>query len=151
MKIPIAVFRGIQERIWAEADQKGWQTLADHQKSTMYENWIRDPLVGGKISQYMSAGNVRVHIKDTIMKPYGRERTKEFAPILKMLDLPESSKSIEDYVKPHGRRLEDGKVICWCLARHWENVLIAVYERAYLVQRAVPFCAILFFPAAEFR
>jgi len=151
LKIPDDVFRVIKEKLWDEAAAIGWETLGDQQKSTMYENWIKSPQVGGVISRYTSPGNVRVYIKDTIMKPYGRERIKEFSPLVRMLGLPEDCKSVEDYIKPHGRRLDDGKIICWGLAKNWKSVLIAVYERAYWIPTGVPYCAVLMFPAAKYK
>ena len=54
-------------------------------------------------------------------------------------------------MKPHGRCLEDGKVICWGLAKNWKSVLIAVFERAYGISSGVPYCAVLLFPAGRFK
>ena len=31
----------------------------------------------------------------------------------------------EAYIKPHGRRLEDGKVVCWGKSRDWKLILMA--------------------------
>lgn len=96
MKIPDNVFKAIQKVLWEKADEIGWETLADQQKSTMYENWIKDPNIGGVISRYITSSNVRVYIKDTIMKPYDRERIGEFSPLIRMLGLPEDCKSIRE-------------------------------------------------------
>src|SRR5258708_2810085 len=113
MKIPDATFKTIKETMWGVADERDWPTLADTQKTALYEEWIRDESVGGVLSRYMDPGSIRVYIKDTIMKPYARTRIKDFPSIQKLLRLSDNARVVESYIKPHGRRLADGKVICW--------------------------------------
>lgn len=149
MKVPDAAYKRIKEKLWGIADELVWPTLSDQQKSALYEEWIRGDEVGGVLSRYLDAGNIRVYIKDTIMKPYGRERIKDFPPILRLLALPEDARSVETYIKPHGRRLADGKVICWGLSRDWKTILFAVFERAYVVRSGVPFAAVIMFPTGK--
>ena len=151
MKISDAAYTRIKKKLWKAADEIGWPTLSDQQKSSLYEEWIRDPEVGGALSRYLDPGNIRVYIKDTIMKPYGRERIKEFSPILRLLRLPEDAQSLETYIKPHGRRLMDGKVICWGLTRDWKAILFAVFERAHLANLGDPFAAVLLFPTGKYQ
>jgi hypothetical protein len=151
MKIPDITYKHIKETLWSAADRLGWPTLSDQQKSAQYEKWLRDPEIGRVLSRYLDPGNVRVYIKDTVMKPYGRERIKPFSPILKALGLAEGLKAVETYTKPHGRRLADGKVICWGLARDWKTILLAVFERAYLVRGSTPFGAVLLFPVGKYQ
>ena len=149
MKVPDAVLRNMQEQLWAVADEVGWPTLSDVQKSAQYETWIRDDTIGGLLSRYLDHANVRVYLKDTIMKPYGRERIKEFAPVSRLLGVPSGVKVAEVYIKPHGRRLADGKVICWGLSRDWKDILFAVFERAYLVRGGVPYAAVIMYPTGR--
>ena len=149
MKVPDAAFKRIKEKLWRVADQRNWPTLSDQQKTALYEDWIRDDQVGGVLSRYLDPGNVRVYIKDTIMKPYGRERIKDFSPILRLLGLPEDARVVETFIKPHGRRLADGKVICWGLSRDWKATLFAVFERAYVARSGVPFAAVVMFPTGK--
>lgn len=149
MKVPDAAYRRIKQKLWAVADERNWPTLADPQKSTLYEEWIRDKDVGGVLSRYLNPGSVRVYIKDTIMKPYGRERIKNFPPILKFLGLPDDARVAETYIKPHGRRLADGKVICWGLARDWKAILFAVFERAFVIPSGTPFAVVIMFPTGK--
>lgn len=151
MKIPDATFRRIRDTLWGIADRLNWPTLSDPDKSALYEQWIRDAEVGGVLSRYLDTGNVRVYIKDTIMKPYGRERIKHFAPVLRLLALPLDSKSVEEYIKPHGRRLPDGRVICWGLARDWKAITLAVFERAFLVSNGRPYAAVLMYPSGKYQ
>lgn len=149
MKVPDAAYQRIKEKLWRIADERNWPTLSDQQKTALYEDWIRDSDVGGVLSRYLDPGSVRVYIKDTIMKPYGRERIKDFPPILRLLGLPDDSSVAETYIKPHGRRLTDGKVVSWGLSRDWKAILFAVFERAYVVKSATPFAAVIMFPTGK--
>jgi len=149
MKVPDAAFERIKVRLWGVADGLNWPTLSDQQKSALYEEWIRDDEIGGVLSRYLDPANVRVYLKDTIMKPYGRERIRDFPPILRILGLPEDSRVVETYIKPHGRRLVDGKVICWGLSRDWKTILFAVFERAYRAPSGTPFAAVIMFATGK--
>ena len=149
MKVPDAVYKRIKQKLWVIADERNWPTLSDPQRSSFYEEWIHDPEVGTILSRYLDSGNIRVYIKDTIMKPYGRERIKDFPPLIKLLGLPHEVKVLESYLKPHGRRLSDGKVICWGLSRDWKSILFAVFERAHIAPSGVPFAAVIMFPTGK--
>ena len=149
MKIPDRTHCRIKRTLWGVADELNWPTLSDPQKSALYEGWIRDEQVGGVLSRYLNPGSVRVYIKDTIMKPYGRERIKDCAPILRLLGLPNDLIVAETYIKPHGRRLTDGRVICWGLSRNWKTILFSAFERAHVARPGVPFAAVMMFPTGK--
>ena len=131
MKIPEEVFKKIKDRLWAQADKDGWMSLSDPERTAFYEHWSTDKQVGTVLGRFMDAAQVRVYLKDTIMKPYPRERTSNAAPILEALGLSDSELSIKEYKKPHGRMLFDKRVVSWGEADNWKSVLLAVYERAY--------------------
>lgn len=149
MKIPSTVYLGVQNRLWNQADRLGWTTLSDSQKSALYEQWIRDAEVGQVLARYMKPENIRVYIKDTIMKPYGRERIKEAGPILSLLGLPQETTVVMEYVKPHGRMLYDGRVICWGLARNWKAIIFSVFERASRSPSGKAYAAILMYSSGK--
>ena len=151
MKIPDETCTRLKNRLWAVADKLNWPTLSDPQKSALYEDWMRDGDIGGILSRYIAPGNVRVYIKDTIMKPYGRERIKEPGPVLTALSIPLTVDVSETYIKPHGRRLADGRVICWGLSRDWKAIVLAVFERAYLGPSATAYAAVIMYPAGKCR
>ena len=98
MKVPDEAYRRIKRKLWGVADELNWPTLPDQQKSALYEEWIRDEQLGGVLARYLNPGSVRVYIKDTIMKPYGRERIKDFPSIMKLLRLPYDSSVVETYI-----------------------------------------------------
>lgn len=149
MKVPDNAYHRIKRTLWKVADDLNWPTLSNSQKSALFEEWIRDEQVGGVLSRYLDTGSVRVYIKDTIMKPYSRERIKDFPPITKLLGIPNNPAVAETYIKPHGQCLTDGKVICWGLSRDWKTILFAVFERAHVVPSGVPFAAVLMFPTGK--
>ena len=149
MKVPDRAHRRIKRTLWGVAQELNWPTLSDSQKSVLYEEWVKDEEIGGVLSRYLNPGSVRVYMKDTIMKPYGRERIKNFPPIVKLLGLSDDSSVAETYMKPHGRRLTDGKVICWGLSRDWKAILFSVFERAHVAPSGVPFAAVILFPTGK--
>jgi hypothetical protein len=131
MKIPEEIFTKIKNRLWAQADRDDWISLSDQQKSGFYEQWSTAKEVGVLLARFMEPAQVRVYLKDTIMKPYARERTSDAVPVLKAVGLNGDELSIKNYVKPHGRQLFDKRVVSWGQARDWKAILFAVYERAY--------------------
>lgn len=46
------------------------------------------------------------------------------------LGLPEDCDVTESYIKPHGRRLADGRQIAWSRATEWKATLLALHERS---------------------
>ena len=146
MKVPDETHRRIKLALWSVADDLSWPTLPNPKKSALFEEWIEDEMVGGVLSRYLDARSVRVYLKDTIMKPYTRERIKDPIPITRFLGIPDETAIAETYTKPHGRRLADGRVICWGLSRDWKIILFAVFERAHVVPSSVPFAAPIMFP-----
>ncbi len=145
-KIPEKVSITIRDRLWKQADEAGWTTLTSQQKTAFYEEWSKAPGVGNVLEAYLDGKSVRVYIKDVIMKPYGRARIKDPVGILKLLNISPTARFREQFVKPHGRILDDGKTIAWGQARDWKSILFAVYERAFRAPRATPHAVILMNP-----
>jgi hypothetical protein len=112
-------------------------------KAKYYEDWTGDSNIGGVLGRYMDKGQVRVYIKDSLMKGYARSRLADPTRILRVLGVDSEVEQVESYVKPHGKRLADNRVICWGRAEAWKNILMATYERAYACQQAVPHAAVL--------
>ena len=142
MKIPDEVFEKIKKRLWTQADRDGWISLSARQKTNFYEHWSTDKEVGMVLGQYMEKAQVRVYLKDTIMKPYNRSRTSDVVPILKAAGLAGDELSLKEYVKPHGRLLFGNRVVCWGKAQEWKPILVAVYERAFRTA-GKPYAAVL--------
>lgn len=130
--VPKDIREQIQNRIWSKADELQWRKLPDIERAMWYENWAKDDEIGGILAHFMDPRRVRVYIKDSLLKPYQRARLEDgLERVLASLDLePEKTIAKAAFLKPHGRLLLDGKVICWGNSRDWKIVLFAVFERA---------------------
>jgi hypothetical protein len=112
-------------------------------RSRKYEEWTRDPEIGGVLGHYIDPKQVRVYLKDSVIKPYTIARGRDHSRAFRALSLADDSSMAAGYTKPHGRRLEDGRIICWGQARDWKMILLAVWERARDEPGAEPYAAVL--------
>lgn len=154
MRIPESVRGGLRKKLWKIADDLDWSRQDWKEKATQYEAWVRSPEVGGLLSNYMDQRQVRVYIKDTIMKGYVRSRLADPKPVLRVLGLLQDGedppREAEEYERPHGRRFADGRVIVWSKAKDWKTVLMVTHERAHIADGATPYAAVLFSAAGQF-
>jgi hypothetical protein len=130
MKIPDEIKEQIRQQLWAKAEELGWSDMADSERARHYEAWTRDAAVGGRLGHFMDPRKVRVYIKDSLLKPYERARLSNTAQAVFRLLQVGGVPFVHSYVKPHGRRLQDGRIICWGKSRDWKLVLMAAFERA---------------------
>ncbi len=142
MSLPDAERERIRQRIWDTADRIGWLSLSLSDKTRYYEQWTDDEEIGGVLARYLDKGSVRVYIKDSLIKPYTRVRRSDESRPLRVLNVSEDASMAETYIKPHGRRLTDGRVICWGRADDWKLLLMAAFERAYRA-KATPHAVVL--------
>jgi hypothetical protein len=144
MMLPDAIRDAMRDRLWRLADEMGWSSLGDSERSRCYEMWTKDQSIGGQLAHYMDPRKVRVYIKDSLLKPYERARLLENeGEIWCLLGVQQPEEFAETYIKPHGRRLGDGRIVCWGKSRDWKLVLMAVFERGRARQDSMPFGAIL--------
>jgi hypothetical protein len=148
-KVPLKILKELHSRVWADADAVNWLRLADPERSRQYERWISDPNVGGVIGQFVDERNIRVYLKDSVMKPYTRERTKGVGAVFGALGIPETEVCLSEWIKPHGRILFDQRCICWGPADDWKSIILAVYERAYRNPPATPYAAVFIGPPGK--
>ena len=146
MSVPDGIRDELRTRLWETADRIGWMSMSATAKSKCYEGWTRDPAVGGLLSRYIDGGQVRVYLKDTLLKDYARSRLADESRPLRVIGVDDGVARVYTYIKPHGRRLADGRVICWGRADDWKSVLMAVHERAYAKKGVRPFAAVLMQP-----
>jgi hypothetical protein len=150
VRVPDAVRTELKARLWRIADQLRWAGLAASDKASLYEQWTRDPTIGGVLARFMDARRVRVYLKDTLLKDYTRERLDDWSRVSRVLRIPSDDTVAETYIKPHGRRLRDGRIVCWGRAEAWRDVLLALHERGVLCDRARPYAAVFLHPVARF-
>ncbi|WP_262690595.1 hypothetical protein [Kordiimonas aestuarii] len=145
MIIPQNIRDGIRDSLWETADELGWSSLSDVERSRYYELWTRDPAIGGQLAHFMDPRKVRVYIKDSLIKAYERNRLSESeAAVWELLRVPAPLNGVcHVYIKPHGRRLEGGKVVCWGKSRDWKLILMATFERGHAFSDAVPYGVVL--------
>lgn len=148
MSVPASVRREIRDRLWAEADRLNWPTLPATDKSRYYTVWTETENVGGALGRYMDPRQVRVYIKDTLLKPYAREASANPALPYRVLGLADGQKTVSTFIKPHGRLLADGRQIAWSKASEWKATLMALHERAF--ERGTPFAVVLTEAGAKF-
>ncbi len=143
-KVPTAIRDTIKDRLWELCDDLGWMALPDTERAQYYERWTKDPAIGGKLAHMMDPREVRVYIKDTLVKPYIRERLSTTTEeVWRLLGLTDSDIAVQAYIKPHGRRLQDGRIVSWGRSREWKSVLMAVFERGHTSPGFSAFGAVL--------
>ena len=120
----------LRDKLWRQCDDLGWMSLQDVERARYYELWTRDASIGGQLAHVMDARKVRVYIKDSLVKPYVRARLSlNENEVWRLLGLTSVDRSVHAYIKPHGRRTDDGRVIGWGRSRDWKSILMAVFER----------------------
>jgi hypothetical protein len=129
VSIPDGVRENLRVQLWAEADTIGWSSLSGPDKSRRYDDWVVREDVGGKLGQYMDARAVRVYLKDTVMKSYTLRRLESHERPFRVLGVEPEAEVIEEYVKPHGCRMADGRIISWGSASNWKAIVMAQFER----------------------
>lgn len=143
-KVPKDIRDRVTELLWSRADDLDWARLSDASRADWYENWSKDPSIGGALGNFMDPRLVRVYIKDSLLKPYIRHRTGAAeSQVLRTVGLQGDEHALRTYVKPHGRLFGDGRVACWGNSRDWKTILISVYERAKAERNGKPFAAVL--------
>ncbi|MGI5437769.1 hypothetical protein ACQEV4_10120 [Streptomyces shenzhenensis] len=73
--IPESVRRTVIKSIYHKADELGWDGLSPADRTTWYDRWIDDEMLGGVLTRYMPRERARMWIKDVPMKHYNRARS----------------------------------------------------------------------------
>ena len=110
--------------------------------------WTETSDLGGRLGQYMDPRQVRVYIKDTLLKPYAREISASPMRAFRVLGVAEDAEAVTTYIKPHGRLLADGRQIAWSKASDWKVTLMSLYERAFV--EGSPYAVVLTEAGAKF-
>jgi hypothetical protein len=151
MTVPRDIFSQLKSRLEAEANRIGWASLGLTEKSLQYDQWTRDPAIGGVLARYLDLRQVRVYIKDTLLKDYHRKRLGAEERPFRVLGIPAGIDVEQTFIKPHGRLLVDGQLVCWGRADAWKTILTALYERSYGRPNVRPTGAVLSDATGRFR
>lgn len=131
MSLPSDLRDRIRQELWEEADELDWMRLSSRDKSGHYDDWVVREDIGGRLSRHMDPREVRVYLKDSVLKPYAAHQMESEERPFRVLGLPSDTAVVQRYEKPHGRRLSDGRVICWGRAANWKAILMALHERSF--------------------
>jgi hypothetical protein len=58
--------------VYRRADELDWVGLSDRQRTVIYDRWLDEPAIGGKLSLFLPRERARVWLKDVPMKEYAR-------------------------------------------------------------------------------
>ena len=131
MNLPKDVRDQVRARLWALAEEIDWGALASTEKARYYTQWTDSDAIGGVLSRYMDPRAVRVYIKDTLLKGFGREKLVEHqALVLRVIDRS-GDPAVQTFIKPHGLRVPDGLLVAWGRADDWKALLGSLFERGY--------------------
>ena len=72
LSFPDAVRDEVLRELYRQAETLDWELMNSPQKSQQYARWIDDPSIGGRLTQFHAAEDVRVWLKDVPMKEYAR-------------------------------------------------------------------------------
>lgn len=70
--LPERIKEDLVLEIYRKADELDWELLNNNQKTAQYRAWFEDPLVGGVLLRYNEERDIRVWLKDTLLKEYAR-------------------------------------------------------------------------------
>jgi hypothetical protein len=143
VNIPDEIRAELERKVWTAADKLSWLGLPAVTRSQWYDNWTADPEIGGRLLRYMdNSGQVRLYLKDALLKRYARSRRAAPTEVLKCLGLSADQAILRQYIKPHGILLAGSRLILWGPARTWKVMLLTVFERAAR-ESASPFAVVL--------
>lgn len=148
MSVPTKIRREIKEMLWSEADRLDWPSLSANDKSRYYSVWTETQNIGGRLGMFMDPRQVRVYIKDTLLKDYTRETSAGHDLAFRVLGLAPETQFTATYIKPHGRLLADKRQIAWSKASEWKVTLMALHERAF--GSGTPYGAVLTHAGSKF-
>jgi hypothetical protein len=73
---PIAVPKEVRDEVvrelYRQVGTMDWELMSPQSKNQQYARWIDDPDIGGRLTQFQSAEDARVWLKEGPMKEYAR-------------------------------------------------------------------------------
>ena len=129
MNIPTEVRAEVKRVLWQQADELQWHALGPSEKSRYYTVWTESDVIGRKLSTYMDPRSVRVYIKDTLLKGYGREKLNEYQDQIFRIVKQSELDICNRFIKPHGFRFLDQSLVAWGRADDWKVILGSIFER----------------------
>lgn len=70
--VPKEIRHEVVRALYQQVETMNWELMSPQQKSQQYARWIDDPAIGGRLTQFQSAEDARVWLKDGPMKEFAR-------------------------------------------------------------------------------
>ena len=70
--VPKEIRHEVVRELYRQVETMHWELMSPQQKSQQYARWINDPAIGGRLTQFQSAEDARVWLKDGPMKEFAR-------------------------------------------------------------------------------
>lgn len=120
--------RRVRAEVHARAAAAGWANLGRERRRELYERWSEDPAVGGLLSEVMQPHQVRVYLKDTVLKKYARGARPGLPALLQGMGV-RWDEVTRWYTTP-AAMLCDGKALyTLALAKDWKIAVMNAFER----------------------
>lgn len=134
MSVPKTVREEVRAKLWRQAKDLDWSALGSPEKARHYQQWTDSEAIGGVLARHMDARAVRVYIKDTLLKGFGRQALEAHrAMVLRVVDRVEDA-PVETFIKPHGLGFRDEFLVSWGRADDWKVLLGSLFERGHARQ-----------------
>lgn len=149
--VPPDIRSQVMKRLWKIADELDWMALSNDAKGRHYDNWTKDPKVGGILARFLAPTEVRHYIKDGLLKIYCREkRGDELESICRLLGIKGEIVTKQTFERPTGCVLLNGTMINWGAADGWKIILMSAFERWHLANFQAPHAVVFTRSAAHF-
>ncbi|MEU8009103.1 hypothetical protein [Micromonospora parva] len=70
--VPKAIRDDVVRELYRRVEALDWELLTVQQKNRYYARWVEDQAIGGRLTEFQTAEDARVWIKDGAMKEYAR-------------------------------------------------------------------------------
>lgn len=141
----------LRDRVRRAAAAASWESITNLERATFYDQWTDDPQIGGIVGRYVDRSQIRVYIKDTLLKRVAQELLADAARPMRALRIGVEMEVAAHYRQPHGRMFVDGRLIAWGGAEHWRLLLTAMHERAWENPGVVAYGVVLMRAAGRYH
>jgi hypothetical protein len=135
VNIPKEIMQDLRDRIYTRLDQVQYLAQDRTENGKVMEGLVTDPIIGGRIAEYVGRARVKTYIKDAVINRYAKERTRPPADLAPILELAFSTQYAPLTHTPgrgaaHVYRSQSGRlavVSCGTLLK-WETALRKLLE-----------------------